>query len=340
VALRDGHRARLAATLFFAFTAAARAESPSSSRSIAQVLFDEGRELLAAGKYAEACRKFAESQRLDPGGGTVLNLALCHEKEGKIATAWADFREALGAARRDQRAEREKLAREHLDALEPRLPKLTLRVTPSTAPVEVTLDGTAVNASAWNTPFPIDPGTHRIEATASGKKTWSTNASLRERESIVVVVPRLENDVGSVAGASAPSPAPSNGESVTAEGNGRRTLGYVAGGVALVAAGVGTYFGVAALREGEIADRQGCGRDSCPTQDAFDHNQSAISNAWISNASFGVGLVAAGFSVYWILSSKSAAKAAASSSALARQPLVFGQLGDKSGGFVGWRSSW
>src|SRR5256885_1547996 len=109
---------------------------------MAQALFDEARELLAAGKYPEACRKFAESQRLDPGGGPVLNLALCHEKEGKIATAWADFREALGAARRDRRAERENLAREHLETLEPRLPRLTVRVA-SDARVEVTLDGTA-----------------------------------------------------------------------------------------------------------------------------------------------------------------------------------------------------
>jgi hypothetical protein len=338
VARRIGYCAK-AVTLFFALTPAARAESPSSSRSIAQVLFDEARELIAAGKYAEACRKFAESQRLDPGGGTVLNLALCHEKEGKIATAWADFREALGAARRDQRAEREKLAREHLDALEPRLPKLTLRGTPPDTQVEVTLDGTAVNASAWNTPFPVDPGTHLIEARASGKKTWSTKASIRERESIEVVVPVLESDFGSVKRASAPSPVLSNGESVTTEGNGRRTLGYVAGGVALAAAGVGTYFGVAALREREIADRE-CGPDSCRTQDGFDHNQTAISNAWISNASFGLGLVAAGLSVYWMLSSKSSASTAASSSALARQPWVFGQLDEKSGGFVGWRSSW
>src|SRR5450432_2466634 len=79
----------------------ANAQVSQTDRTLAQSLFEQGKQLMQAGRYADACPKLEESQRLDPGGGTMLNLALCYEDEGKISTAWADFKEALSMARRD-----------------------------------------------------------------------------------------------------------------------------------------------------------------------------------------------------------------------------------------------
>lgn len=75
-----------AATLALSISCASSSFAQSaSSDAAAQKFFDEGRGLMAAQHYAEACQKFDASDRLSPAGGTILNLADCYEKAGKTA---------------------------------------------------------------------------------------------------------------------------------------------------------------------------------------------------------------------------------------------------------------
>jgi hypothetical protein len=53
----------------------------------AEVLFRDGRSLMTAGKVAEACAAFEQSQKLEPAVPTLINLAACREKLGQLATA-------------------------------------------------------------------------------------------------------------------------------------------------------------------------------------------------------------------------------------------------------------
>src|SRR5690242_5233362 len=86
------------------------AQPSASDRALATELFQQGRALMAEKKLDQACPKLEESMRLDPGGGTLLNLAICHEEQGKTATAWSEYAEAIALAQRDGRPDRQKLA--------------------------------------------------------------------------------------------------------------------------------------------------------------------------------------------------------------------------------------
>jgi hypothetical protein len=75
------------------------------NRAAAEALFNQGRDLMTAGKFTEACPKFEASQQLDPGLGTMLNLAECYEKTGRSSgggqSAWHSGRSGATPARRD-----------------------------------------------------------------------------------------------------------------------------------------------------------------------------------------------------------------------------------------------
>src|SRR5262245_14436526 len=108
---RRGHRAAtqtralvLATNLVLAVGTVARTAYPQPA--LAEQLFIDGQALMTKGEIAQACLKFAESHRLDPKLGTLLNLATCHEAEGKLATSWSEFTDALVLAERAKRADR------------------------------------------------------------------------------------------------------------------------------------------------------------------------------------------------------------------------------------------
>src|SRR5277367_6013343 len=92
----------------------------------AQALFDEGNSLMSHNKFAEACAKFEESQRQDPGIGTLYHYADCEDRLGKSATAWAAFREVAAEARALGQTARALAADERVSAIKARLPRLLI----------------------------------------------------------------------------------------------------------------------------------------------------------------------------------------------------------------------
>ena len=172
-------------------TAAAQA---GNDKAAAEALFDEGRKLMADHQFAQACAKFEASQRLDPGVGTMLNLADCYEKAGRTASAWAEFRETISAAHEAGSAERERVARQRVQQLEPKLSYLTI-VPWQGQEVSVSRDGVAIDPGVLGTAIPVDPGTHVISASATGKRSWSTDVVVGDHaDRVSVSVPILPDE--------------------------------------------------------------------------------------------------------------------------------------------------
>jgi len=242
------------ATALITFTCLlALGESPAlaGDAATAEALFREGRTLMDAGNYAAACPKLEESYAQDPATGTLLALGICQERVGQTASAWATYSEAAARAKRDGRSDRERAARDHMVALEPKLSHLTIKVDPSASAVtgfSVKRDGHDVGAGAWGTSVPIDPGEHVVEATAPGRRAFNVKITVAAQGAAETVqIPALE--LAPVPAESSAIPA-ATGPRADDAGTTRtvaplRIPGLIIGGVGLVTLGVS---GVFALR--------------------------------------------------------------------------------------------
>lgn len=301
-------------------------DAQPSDRVLAQTLFEEGRELMKKGDYAHACPKLTESHKLDPAGGTLLNLALCYEAAGKTASAWAAFEEARIYARKDNRPKRERIAREHIAALEPNLCYLTV-VVPDAARVdgmEVLLAGRAIPQAAWGTKMPVDPGPQSLQATAPGRKSWTqtvTIAQAKDQQSVEVPVletstdtapppaPRPTPTTSPVQPSAPPATPPDTDSQSRVSGGADNTLAYVVGGTGIVLLGVGSYFGLKAMSTWDDRNAE-CPDGQC-TKKAKDLGDDANTQANISNVTMGLGLVGVGFGTYLLLTGDSDAQESA-----------------------------
>ena len=138
------------------------ADASPEDRAAADALYTEAGKLAKENRWAEACAKLEASIKLDPGIGAMLHLADCYEKTGRPASAWTTLHDAHDLATKagDKRA---KEAEDRARLIEPTLSKLAIAVAPESgaAAVEVRRDGSVIEAGAWGTPVPVDPGGSR-----------------------------------------------------------------------------------------------------------------------------------------------------------------------------------
>jgi hypothetical protein len=258
----------------------AAADARAGDTAAAEELFRQARDLMAAEQWDRACMKLEESYALDAGAGTLFNLAVCYEHQGRIATAWATYRDVAAATKAAAQPERERVARDRAAVLEPRLSYLTV-TAPPIAELVVRRDESAVGPSQLGVAIPVDPGTHVIVASAPHRMPYRTSVEVtREGERYEVSVPDLAVEVDI-------EPPPPSARS--------RALPIAFGALGAVALGVGTYSGIRSI---------GLHQDSLPhctgnacDQTGFDDRKSAITAGNVSTVFVAVGVVALGAAV-------------------------------------------
>ena len=267
---------------------ASRGETQQSQdRVAAQALFDEGRELMQSGRPAEACPRFEESDRLEPGLGTRFHLATCYEALGKLASAHALFLEVAAEAKQRGQDERERLARQKVEAIEPRLSRLTVDVPFASSPeLRIERDGTPIGTAQWGLAIPVDPGHHRVSASAPGRASWSTE----------VVVPAD----GAFARVEVP-PLVDTHESFFAPTT--RKIGLAALGVGVGTIALGSVFTVQALSKKDASNRAGCTEDTCSTEEGLALRNQAISAGNRATWAMSIGVVGLGAAaaLFWLV---------------------------------------
>jgi hypothetical protein len=263
----------------------ARTASPAD-RAAAQALFDEGRQLMTEGRTAEACPRFEESQRLDSGLGTQYHLADCYESVGRLASAHTLFLEVAAQAEALGQKRREQLARERAEALLPKLPKLRIDVPHAAAKeLQIERDGSVVGRPQWGLAVPVDPGVHRVRASAPGYAAWQVEVDIPNEPAIRrLSIPPLEP----------------RGSFLTPTS---RKVGLGALGVGATALGVGGVFAVQAHSKNQDSNRAGCTGSGCPTEGSRKLRQAAVDAGNRATWAVSAGLVslAAAAVLFWVV---------------------------------------
>jgi hypothetical protein len=275
----------------------ARANDP-----VAEQLFLEAKNLMAQGDVAGACAKFKASHDIDTTAtGTLLNLALCHEKLGKNATAWSEFRQ-VAAESQNRRQDRVDMAQEHATALFPKLSHVKFIVPAATRVpgLALKLDDEKPMASAtWDVAVPVDPGKHVLTASAPDKVTGT--------QTFVVGTDPVAQDVVVAPLNDAPKTVSLEEDESDALRK-RRIVGIALVGAGAVAVIVGSVFGLRAIGQnndavGRCPPNRVCATPALATSSNRDID-SATSSALISTILFASGLVVAGGGVVLTLTAR------------------------------------
>ncbi|MBP9205418.1 MAG: hypothetical protein KBG28_15715 [Kofleriaceae bacterium] len=289
-------------TVLLAPTGVAWAQETDAER-----LFREGRDLLAQNKLAQACAKFEESLAKVDHLGPRMNLALCLEKRNQVHSAVRGFEYAEKMAIAAGETELAQAAREHINALRPRVPRVVVEVE-GAVPGQVVVikrPGKADVAATAGEAMPMDPTDPSdskdlvtVVASASGHETYATEARpLPEgREERFVVPPLTPAGAGGGGGGGG-----GGGEGPIAAPRVRTktTLGYVllGGGVAFLGGSLAYN-----LREKSKAEATDC---NAACVDRHNGNMKKYGTTL-----FGVGLAAVAAGTYFAFFHTSAAESA------------------------------
>jgi hypothetical protein len=261
------------------------ADSPAPDQApAAEALFRLGREAAKGGDTVTACADFRESQRIYPAAGTLLNLADCEEREGKLVRALADLREVVRQVAADD--PRARAASDRAAALEPRVPSITLELAPGTpSGARARLEPDGMDAP-FGSLLRLDPGEHRVVVHFGDGSERVERVVLREGDS-----PRLVVSAPARAERVSPQPSPRSA---------RRVVGFVLGGVGIASIAAGSIAGAFVAADASTYKTHCTG--GCDAEGQSAASQGRVLGVF-SPVALAAGVAAAGIGAYLVLTS-------------------------------------
>jgi hypothetical protein len=257
----------------------------------------DGAAAFRGGRYGDAIGLFSRAEALVHAPPHLLYIARAEARLGHLVNARETYmkitREQLPAGAPNAFVEAHDAAVSEQASIEPRLVSLTINVTAHDASganatrATVTMDGAEVSPALVGVAHPADPGPHTFHAAAPGWASDDVKVTLVEGSKEDVTL-----DLKRALVAGGPPTLPAAG----AEGSAMRTAGWIALGVGVIGAGVGTFFVVKNHSKRSDADDL-CGSGVCPAANRAQItslDKSADSAATLAWVGYGVGLAGAG----------------------------------------------
>jgi hypothetical protein len=264
----------------------------------ARKAFMDGLDLEKAEKWTEARGKFEEVAKVRMTPEVRFHIALCEEHEGLLLEALRDFETAESDAKAEGKQAVMAEAPQHAAAIKPRIPKVKVKAPDDVDGMTLTLDGMPIDPKNSDE-LPINPGSHKVEASAEGHEPFMHEFKLGEGESrtVIVKLPPIGEEKPEKPEAE-PEPEPEKPETELKRKT--PTLAYVAMGVGVASLiGAGVFYG---MRKGVENDLSGACQDlRCPPekQDAIN---SGKTYTLLTNVFAIVGIAGVGTGVYLFLS--------------------------------------
>ncbi|MBL8742625.1 MAG: tetratricopeptide repeat protein [Myxococcales bacterium] len=265
------------------------AEPPPSDADWAEAgeLFHQGRKLMEKPATLDrACELLATSYEKRPRGDTLLNLAECHRRQGKTATAWREFDEAIRYAKEVEFAEAITAAEKLRDELAKNLSGLMVEVEDPPPELRVVLDQKPLPKQQWGVPLFVDPGPHTVWAVANGYERFEDSIEVQRQGDRAVIRVRLKK-LPSKPLAPEPKPPPPPPPPPSSE---LPIWAVVVGssGIAMIAVSIG--LGVDTVNAGgELDDLCGEARNTCPSDYDFMATRERELTSFGLFVGFGVG---------------------------------------------------
>jgi hypothetical protein len=219
----------------------AHADPTPAEIQAARDLFDKAEKDEDAGQWAAALDKLRRASTVKPTPGIRFHIAQCEEKLGQLVPALADYTAADQAAREQNNKDVVDAVAEPLRALRIRVPTLTLDV-PDAPNARVDLDGKTIAQGLYGVAMPVEPGTHRVQARATGRETFTTQVQLTEREAITTTIKwipvKVDTTADPFAGGSNEAPKTEETPSSSVKWG---AIVATASAVSLLAFGIGAY---------------------------------------------------------------------------------------------------